>query len=211
MDERRVGRARRLDPNAGLVLAAVDRAARHRLPKPGPAPVWALLEHLAVPRRSGAARRVRVRLSELERAGLLEPGREHGLPVWSLTPAGRRVLDTAPAPALPESPRRRARRRARALAAQELPRFQARLAATLAETDRMLARAESGGAGAPAAAEWLRTGRVLAGDCRRLASAWHCLHEWEEPGDDEDVAAKEASQRTELAALRNVRLWREPD
>jgi hypothetical protein len=223
VDGQRAKHERRRRPSAGMVLAAVDRAGRHRLPQAGPAPWWALLEHLALRPRSGAARQVRLRVVELERAGLIERLREHGIPVWSVTPAGRRRLAAETDVRLPESPRHRAWRHARVLAARELPRFRERLAAALAESGRMLAPAtarpgaddEDGAGAAPSSQEWLRAGRALHADCRRLASAWHCLHEWEEPSDDEPAApaadARETAHRAELAALRNVRLWREPD
>lgn len=207
MDGRRPDRGRR-DPSDEQVLAAVRRATRQRLPRPGPPPLWMVLDHLAVPRRSGAARRVRGRLEELERAGLLARGREHSLAVWSLTRAGSRALRAAGEQALPDSPRVRAWRRARAAAAQELPRFRTSLAATLAEAGRMLERAAEPAHGehAPTSREWLAVGRRLAGDSRRVASAWHCLHEWREPAEDDS-----AVEPPELAALRNIRLWREPD
>ena len=107
---------------------------------------------------------------------------------------------------LPESPRRREWRRARLAAAQELPRFRSRLAQALAEAERMLA---AGPRGATSSAAWLALGRRLEGDCRRLGSAWHCLHEWPEP--DEDAPAPAPGETARLGALRNVRLWREPD
>jgi len=166
-----------------------------------------LLDHLAIPSRSRAARRLRGRLDQLERAGLLARGREHSVAVWSLTRAGHRALGAAGEQALPDSPRLRAWRRARAAAQQELPRFRAGLAATLAEAERMLERsaAPARGEPGPTSQEWLAIGRRLAGDCRRVASAWHCVHEWREPTEDEPGA-----EPPELAALRNVRLWREP-
>jgi hypothetical protein len=230
--EREAGR----DPSAGEVLAAVDRAARHRDPGRGSAPVWSVLEHLAIARRTAASRQVQRRLGELEARGLLACGREHGVPSWSLTRAGLDALAQGVGEALPESPRHRSWRHARAAARQELPRFRAGLARSLAEADRLLAlttavperddaSGPTGGAkgagprppvrpGPPTGHDWMAIGRVLAGDCRRLASAWHCLHEWEEPGDEDGgrpaAGQDDAMRRAELAALRNVRLWREP-
>jgi hypothetical protein len=219
-EERQGGRA----PSDEQVLAALRRAMRHRLPAPGPAPLRALLEHLAIPRRSGAARALRSRLEELESRGLLARSREHGVLVFSLAARGERALaDAGPAP-LPESPRHRAWRNARAAADQELPRFRAHLAHAVADAEEMLARAgDAAEVGPPPSEAWLALGRRLSGGCRRLASAWHCLHEWPEPGDealDPDAARirargergePEASRRARVAALRNVGLWREPD
>jgi hypothetical protein len=65
----------------------------------------------------------------------------------------------------------------------------------------------SAGGAAPPSGAWLELGRRLAEDCRRLGSAWHCLHEWPEP--DEEAAALGGEEAARLAALRNVRLWRE--
>src|SRR6185437_4252520 len=151
-------------PDGVQVLAALRRAMLHRRPRRGPAPLWLLLEHLAIPRRSAAARRVRVLLGELERDGLIRPGREHGLTVWSVTDAGERRLLTGSEPQLPESPRRRRRRSARTAAARELPRFRARLAGTLAEAAAMLdADADAEGALAPGLAEAPCDGEEAAG------------------------------------------------
>ncbi len=205
MDEQRAGQGHG-HPSAQLVLAAVRRAVRHRVPAPGPAPLWLLREHLAIRPRSSGARVLRRRLEELERRGLLVRATEHGLPVWSPTASGVRALPATAARSLPESPRRRERRRARLAAAQELPRFRARLSESLAEAGRMLG---AGPGAEPSAGAWIELGRRLAGDCRRLGSAWHCLHEWPEPDDDAPAPAPEQAAR--LAALRNVRLWREED
>jgi hypothetical protein len=205
MGERRADEDRE-DPSQELVLAAVQRAARHRVPEPGPAPLWLVRAHLAVPPRSRGARVLRIRLGDLERQGLLTRGSEHGLPVWSPTASGRSALADGGEERLPDSPRRRVWRQARIAAAQELPRFRSRLSATLAEAQRMLAAPP---AAAPPSEAWLELGRRLDGDCRRLASAWHCLHEWPEPDDGQPAPPPE--EATRLAGRRNVRLWREDD
>jgi hypothetical protein len=191
-------------PSDAELLAALERAMRHRLPSPGPASMRMLLEHLAVAPRTAAARELRGRLAGLRERGLLACGREHGVVVFSLTAAGVEALRTAGPLLLPESPRHLAWRRAQTAAAQELPRFRARLAATLERAERMLADS-----GAPDSGTWLELGRALAGDCNRIGSAWHCLHEWPEP--DDCAAEPPAPERARLAALRNIRLWREPD
>jgi len=190
------------EPSEKLVLAAVRRAVRHRVPVPGPAPLWLLREHLAIRPRSRASRGLRRRLQELERSGLLARETRHGLASWSPTARGEDALARAGSIALPESPRRRERRRARLAAAQELPRFRSRLSEAIAEAERMLS---AGPGAAPPSGAWIELGTRLAGDCRRLGSAWHCLHEWPELDEEAPAAAPEA------AALRNVRLWREED
>jgi hypothetical protein len=206
MDEQRA-RQTSDDPSAEIVLAAVRRAVRHRAPAPGPAPLWLLREHLAIGPRARGARVLRRRLEELERLGLLARETRHGLPAWSPTPAGEEALAQSDSAAgLPESPRRRDRRRARIAAAQELPRFRVQLSAALAEAERMLA-AEPGSE--PHAGAWVELGSRLERDCRRVGSAWHCLHEW--PDLDDGAPGPAPAEAARLAALRNVRLWREGD
>ncbi len=199
MNERRAELDRE-DPAEELVLAAASRAVRHRLPGPGPAPLWLLREHLAIRSRSREARVLRRRVEELERRGLLRREAPHGVPSWSPTAAGEERLARAGAQPLPLSPRHREWRRARLAAAQELPRFRSALAAALAEAEEMLAAEAPSGA-------WVELGSRLAGDCRRFGSAWHCLYEWPEPDDDAPTPPPQETAR--LAALRNVRLWRE--
>jgi hypothetical protein len=212
------------EPSPELVLAAVARAVGHRPPGLGGAPLWSVLEHLALRRRSAHARTVRAHLDALERAGSLTVARVRGVTKWTPTAPGWRRLAGpagAAAQALPESPQHRAWRRARVTAAEEGPRFQAALARTLREAERMLEAAGLAAEGrAPASDDWLRLGRRLLGDCRRLGSAWHCLHEWAEPDDAEadldpppgaPANPAEAGLRALRAGRRNVALWDEPD
>jgi hypothetical protein len=116
-----------------LVLAAVERAIRHYPNDASAVPPWEVYDHLGVPKRSGAARRVRARLAALEAAGSLVGSRRHGVLLWALTSTGRRRLQRAQragnVPELPESrsiargvtharaPRRRSSVSARACAA----------------------------------------------------------------------------------------------
>jgi hypothetical protein len=57
-----------------LVLAAMERAERHRARGHSDIPIWTILEHLDIPRRSAMARRVRSQIGALEWA-VSEPGR----------------------------------------------------------------------------------------------------------------------------------------
>ena len=102
------------------VLAAIDRAERHR-GRPG-VPVWLIFEHLGIPRRS---RRVRAQLQALVEGGSIEQRRAHGVDVWALASNGRRRLRGAGRVDLPESPQHRQWRNARTPAAQEIERFRA--------------------------------------------------------------------------------------
>ncbi len=210
-------------PPDELVLAAVERAGRHRArQRAGEAPaipVWAILDHLTVPRRSPGDRHVRARLGVLQAAGALERSRRHGVLTWELTSAGRRRLQRArragELPALPESPQHRAWRCARTAAAQELERFRACLRERLREAALLL------DADAPPPSDaWFELAEELQRACRRVGSASHCLYEWVEPDDvradvDEHLdpadtgldPAERARRRARRAGRRNIRLW----
>lgn len=210
-------------PTDDVLLAATRRAVLHDPRGRGHVPIWVLLEHLDVPRRSARASAVRERLTKLEQRGWIERRSAHGVPMWALSRAGTRRLGRAErsgAPlALPESPQHRAWRQARALASQEIDRFAAELqracddAATLQQSERREpVRSDA----------WLELGARMARDCRLLASARHCLSEWPEPreaGPDVDTLSapddgllehdRLRALRVLRAGRRNTLLWRE--
>jgi hypothetical protein len=206
-----------------LVLAAVERAERHQAHRGPAVPAWAILEHLALRPRSASARHVRTLLGALETNGSLERGRRHGVPTWTLTPAGRRRLhamrNAGKLPALPESPQHRAWRHARTAATQELERFRRGLRPRL-ERAAMLLEAQP----PPHSDAWLELADELRQDCRRLASANHCLYEWGEPDDaradldqqleptDRQLDPRQRMLRqARRAGRRNILLWSEGD
>jgi hypothetical protein len=209
-------------PSDELVLAAIERAARHRARDMPAVPIWAIAEHLGVPRRSARARAVRSQLQRMTVAGDLRCARRRGVLTWALTGAGERRLAAArlagQAQPLPESPQHLAWRQARTAAACEIERFRANLAEGLREALALLDRAD----GAAHSDAWLELGERLHRDARRLASASHCLYEWREPHDDRadidernepgderlDAAARERA-RARRVGRRNVHLWRE--
>jgi hypothetical protein len=213
----------REQPREALVLAAVERADRHRPPpRPGStAPAGArvadVVEHLG-PAHPGRPRPAELRrtLAGLAAAGLFEAARRHGVEVWALSPRGRRRLRASGATAeLPESPQHRAWRHARTDAAQELPRFRAALAEDLAAARELLAAEPP-----PASDAWLELAERLHSHARLLGSAQHCLREWPEPSDaaadvderagrgDESLAPEHRSRLRALrAGRRNPRLW----
>ncbi|HEX4437576.1 MAG TPA: hypothetical protein VH061_12360 [Solirubrobacteraceae bacterium] len=202
------------------ILAATRRAVLHGPPASEGAPLWALQEHLAIPRRSSRAATLRVRLDALEAQGLLSRSRRRGTARWRLAPPGARHLrriERAMPVELPEAPQHLAWRHARGAAAQELGRFEDRLDTSLLEARGMLEATAFPPERAPASDDWLRLGRRLLGDCRRLGSAWYCLQEWTEPEDsipDHDPPPT-AEWAPELRALRagrrNLALWAEGD
>lgn len=215
-------RSERADrPSDELILAAVERAARHQTREPAAAPAWAVLEHLAIPRRSAAARHVRERMDAMLAAGLLKRTRRRSVPTWTLTDEGLACLRNARSAGalaeLPESPQHRAWRNAGGAAGQEIERFRDSLRERLAEAARLLDADTP-----PHSDAWLELGEELQRACRRLASASHCLYEWDEPDDaradvDEHVepgdgaldAAERAVRRARRWGRRNVRLWDE--
>jgi hypothetical protein len=208
-------------PSDELVLAAVERAERHQ-PRDTPGvPAWTILEHLAIARRSVAARHVRERLQALDEAGWLARSRRHSVPTWTLTDAGlahlRRRADADADALLPESPQHLGWRAARAVAAQELERFREGARERLARAATALDAEPP-----PHSDAWLELAEELQRACRRLASASYCLYEWAEPddaradldthvepGDEQLEAAERAVRRARRAGRRNTRLWAE--
>ncbi len=211
------------EPGEELILAALERAVRHRIGDARAAATWSILDHLAVPRRSGDARRVKAALARLHRGALIERSHPHGVAAWELTPAGwrrlRRAVRAGSVPPLPESPQHREWRNARTTAAHELDRFAAALRVRLQDAALLLE------AGNPVASDaWFELAAALQRSCRRLGSANHCLHEWAEPSEetadldtridpgDERLAPEERHRRrARRSGRRNVRLWREAE
>jgi hypothetical protein len=181
--------------------------------------VWAILEHLALARRSAAARHVRSRLSALQDGGWLESSRSHGVATWALTSSGQRRLQrvrgTDALPALPESPQHRAWSNARTTAGQEIERFRASVREQLDEAMLLLAADPP-----PLSDDWFALGDALQRSCRRLGSASYCLREWPEPedahadlddglspGDDALEHSELVRRRALRTGRRNVALW----
>jgi hypothetical protein len=202
-----------------LLLAAVERAGRHRATDATAVPVWTILEHLDIARRSADARRVHARLEVMGDGGWLLRTRRHGVPVWQLSRQGRRRLRRAiranAVPALPESPQHRAWRNARISAAQEIDRFRADLLEQIGAATTLLsadARSHSDA--------WFQLAERLSRAGRLVGSASHCLYEWPEPDDarpdvdegidpgDGDLALEMLERLRALrAGRRNVALW----
>ncbi len=102
----------------GLVLAAVERAERHRELEREGVMMSGIAEHLGVVPSSWTTRRLRPRLDALIAEGSLARSRRHGVVVWELTDDGRgrleRMRRAGEIEELPESPQHRAWRHARA-------------------------------------------------------------------------------------------------
>ncbi len=200
-----------------LILAAIDRAIRHR-GEERHAITGSVYEHLAVRSRSGAARHVHQRLLALEEAEAVERSSRHGFIAWGLTRNGRRRLNRAQrsgAVELPESPQHRAWRDAKTLAGQEIERFREALRDAITEALELV-DSEPDSDALFALAERLHS------ELRRLASAIYCLNEWAEPDDahpDTDERLTPAEQkldrahrarlRAQRAGRRNIWRWSE--
>jgi hypothetical protein len=166
-------------PSAELVLAAIDRAITQSIRPITAASDRSIADHLALSRRSGAWRRARRRLRELEEGAEVEQGRRKGIPVWAITQAGRERLGRAAGggcqPALPESPQHRLWTDSRLLATQEADQFRAELSSALNEGLRLLHDGE-----APSQA-WLALSARLRRATERVAAVVFCQNEWPEP------------------------------
>ena len=126
-----------------LVLAAIDRAERHKERKG--APIWEVLGHLDIAWRTKRARQVRALLEALETSGSLERSRRHNVIVWTITSKGRRRLSRARSagrvPVLPESPQHRVWRESRALAEQRIEGFRLEVCDAIEDAEELLALA----------------------------------------------------------------------
>lgn len=201
-----------------LILAAIDRAIRHRSGRS--VPYWVLFDHLAVRSRSKQARHVRARLTALSENGSITQSREHGVQVWALTSKGKRRVRRASKTAdlLPESPQHQEWRSARTAAGDSIEEFHKRLQETLTEAMSALAAPDT------TSDDWFALKDRLEGDARRLAATTYCLREWPEPDDaradvdeltspaDEGLSAQERKHREgRRVGRRNPLLWLNPD
>ena len=212
--------------NEAVVLAAVQRAERHRKPgAPSGVAVWTVREHVGVAARSRAGRAVRATLLALEGKGVRR-GRRHGVLTWELTAAGRRRLsrlrERGELPMLVESPQHRAWREAHALAERRVEAFRLALREGAQYTVALMEQPAS--AAQPGSDVVFEIGERLQRVCWQLASALYCLHEWREPDDthadiddhtsphDREVSdpRERKKRRSRRAGRRNVRQWEEP-
>ncbi|HEX5225107.1 MAG TPA: hypothetical protein VFW29_08260, partial [Solirubrobacteraceae bacterium] len=180
--------------------AALARAERHRGGQAAAVPLWAILDQLALPRRSHAAREAARLLVQLEAGGAIRSERRHGATLWKIAPPGSALLRRAPADALelPESPQHRAWRDARTLARGEIERFRAAMRDSLREAEALLRAPRP----QHRSEDWFALAERLRRRAWTLGSATHCLYEWAEPDDAAADLDPHGSGR------RNVTLWR---
>lgn len=107
------GELRRFKPVSDeLVLAAIDRAERHRPNERQDVPLWDVAAHLGFVKSGWTTRQLRPQLDALIASGLLAGGRRYGFDVWGLSIVGRSHLRAA-STARAARPRARARSAAR--------------------------------------------------------------------------------------------------
>jgi hypothetical protein len=202
-----------------LVLAAIERAERHREREGEGVMMSDIAEHLGFVHGSWTTRRLRPQLEVLIAEGSLARSRRHGVVAWELTDDGRgrleRMLRAGEVEALPEAPQHRGWRHAHAAAGERIGGFRAQAREAL-EDAAMLLDAEDARSDA-----WFGVAERLQVACWRVGSATYCLHEWREPDDarpdvdDRCEAGDDALDSEELGRVRYRRtgrrgVWRWP-
>jgi hypothetical protein len=188
-------------PPADLILAAIERAARHHYPDRPGVLFGHIIEHLGLRRGAGTTRRVRPEVERLGVEGLAEQARFKGLVYWALTARGRRRLGqvrrAGRLPELPESPQHWHWRVGRDTAAKQIASLRADLRQKLDAVTTKLDGDQNF-----TSDEIIAEGAQLREACWRLGAATYCLHEWAEP-DDASADLPELAER----GKRNALLW----
>ena len=119
------GELRRFEPvSDDVVLAALERAERHRERDGEGVMMNDIAEHLGFVHGSWTTRRLRPQIEAFITAGLLVRSRPHGVVIWGLTASGRRRVEcVGGSVVLPESPQHRVWRHAQTLAAESVDRL----------------------------------------------------------------------------------------
>jgi hypothetical protein len=198
-------------PSKELVLAAIERAERHRIKLDDPSRykgrpdrpgvmLATVKQHLGLAHGGWTTIQLRPCWDGLKATGLIEKGRRAGFDVWRLTSTGQQCLDRARKAGdigqLPEAPQHREWREARTVASGRIDAFREELQAALGEAAGILDAHET-----PDSDTWYAIGQRLTHACKRLETASYCLHEWQEPDDAHaDIAPQPLKNR------RNIRL-----
>jgi hypothetical protein len=167
-----------------LLLAAIDRASRHRgAPPDEPGETLSQIKrHLDIPHHGGTTLILRPKLQALHSAGLIDTFRRHSQDYLGPTDTGRQRLKALRRAGklgeLPESPQHQYWREAQLAASQRIPGFRGDLRGTLDEAIHLLEADHE-----TDSATWYALSERLHQACRKLASATHCLREWPEPDD----------------------------
>jgi hypothetical protein len=170
-----------IEPPSIIILAAVERAARHL--GTDEIDTLAVTEHLGLEPDRGTVRAIHQRLDRLRNEGDLTRVARGGGESWILTSEGRNQLDKSyeagEVGELPESPQHRAWREARVQAALRIEGFEAELATLLDDANDLLDETPR-----PRSSKWFEFSERLSPAAWRLGSAIHCFQEWIEPDDD---------------------------
>ena len=208
MQDQRIRGQRWQPPSDELVLAAVDRAYRHRPTLDyGDPPASAVADHLGITWNAHASRRLRPILARLsDERGWLRRSRVRGRDRWALTEAGSRRLAQAAVDGvvdeLPESPQHRQWRTAREHAAVRLAELQDELSELLARVNAMLEAPEPA-----AAADWLSCVQPLRDLTEAIGVATYCLHERPEPHDPTADRDERIEPHGSRSSWRHPRAW----
>jgi hypothetical protein len=180
---------RRFEPvSDDLVLAAVDRAERHREREGDGVMMSDIAEHLGFVHGSWTTRRLRPQIEAVIAAGLLVRSRRHRVVIWGLTSSGRRrVARLGESVMLPESPQHRVWRHAQTLAAERIDGLREQVRGVLEDATGVF---DADGICSDA---WFALAERLELACWQLGSATYCLSEWAEPDD----ASADVDDRTE--------------
>jgi len=188
-------------PPVELVLAAIDRAVRHRHNHER-AGAWIsdIKHHLGLAHTGATTVWLRPVWQQLEAEGLIEQNNKGGLQRCQLTRAGRMRLEAAQAEMghpyqLPESPQHARWRKAHDAAAERIEDFRRALRQLIDEASRQLDTQ-------PASGAWYEIAEDFEHACERMGSATYCLYEWAEPDDataDVDDAPHGQAGRRDLS------------
>jgi hypothetical protein len=180
-------------PSKELVLAAIERAERHRVKRDDPdrykrrpdrpgVSLSTIKEHLGLAPGGWTTIQLRPTWDGLKQAGLIEHSRRSGFVVWRLTSAGQQQLkaarDAGDIGLLPESPQHRHWRGARSQARERIGEFREDLQAVLADAAGLLDAHKR-----PDSESWHALRKRLDDACQHMEVATYCLYEWAEPDD----------------------------
>lgn len=207
MQAKRIRAQRWQPPSDELVVAAVDRAHRHRHRRDAGATLSDIAGHLGIPLGPVASRRLRPIIDRLtnERRWLAH-SRRQSRDHWALTDAGverlSRALIEGIAEELPESPQHREWRAAREHAAARIDVLQSELSELLAKLDALLDAEDP-----PPTSDWLSLAKPLQDLTMAVGVAHYCLYERPEPDDaraDRDDLTEPAGSPV---SWRHPRIW----
>jgi len=208
MQPQRIRGSRWRSPSDALVLAAVDRAQRHRpTPHSGDPTLSAIAAHLGMTWGPVASRRPRPIIDRLtSELGWLRRSRRAGQDRWALSDAGAERLARAGAEGvfeeLPESPQHREWRAAHAHAAARIEELRGELGELLAKVNGLLDASEP-----VPSADWLACVEPLRDLTEAAGVASFCLYELAEPDDAAGGRHQGIVPRGSRYGWRHPRMW----